>query len=145
MKYSKTRDVKSPIRGHSNDAGIDFFVPNENVILKLQPGEQAIIPSGIKVKVPTGYALIAFNKSGIATKKQLLVGAAVVDESYQGEVHINVHNVGTTEQTITSGDKLVQFILLPVNYAMPNEVKIEDLYETKSDRGEGRMGSTGEK
>ena len=87
----------------------------------------------------------------------IVVGACVVDEDYQGEVHINMINTNQpTEQTdgtvyatypgyvtITPGDKLVQFILVPVNYANPEEVSLEELYSEVSERGEGGFGSTG--
>ena len=132
LQYCKVRNVKSPCRAHLEDAGIDFFVPeniteselrekcnvtgdqidliveNGNVkTIILQPGQSVLIPSGIKVNVPNGYALIYTNKSGIAAKKHLLVGSNVVDIGYSGECHINVHNVGTKTAEINAGDKLV--------------------------------------
>ena len=160
MKYTKIREVKSPSRGTEQSAGIDFFVPvewNSGEPLSVEPGGRVLIPSGIKVNVPTGYALIAFNKSGVASKTGMVVGACVVDEDYQGEVHINMINTNQpTEQsdgtvyatypgyvTIAPGDKLVQFILVPVNYANPEEVSLEELYSEVSERGEGGFGSTG--
>ena len=71
MKISKIRDVKTPVRGTEKSAGIDFFVPKDFNKTRLFPGESVFIPSGIKVNVPTGHALIAFNKSGVALKKNL--------------------------------------------------------------------------
>ena len=59
---------------------------------------------------------MAFNKSGVATKKQLVAGAAVVDEGYQGELHIHIINVGGAVQRIIAGDKIMQFILIPMFY-----------------------------
>lgn len=81
MKFSKVREVKSPCRAHDTDAGIDFFIPEDFVSTKMKVGDSVLIPSGIKVNVPKGYMLTAFNKSGVATKKGLSVGACVVDES----------------------------------------------------------------
>ena len=106
MKVSKVRKVRTPQRANKNDAGIDFFVPddfNNSKIHYLDPGESILIPSGIHVNVPDGHALIAFNKSGVAVKKTLLAGAAVVDEGYQGEMHIHIINVGLKERPITPG------------------------------------------
>lgn len=160
MKYTKIRKVKSPTRGTKQSAGIDFYIPddwNEGQSYKIPPGGRVLIPSGIKVNVPTGYALIAFNKSGVASKTGLIVGAAVVDEDYQGEIHLNVINTNQFNETfgdityaaytgyvtINPGDKLTQFILLPVNYAIPEEVEIENLYQSVTERGEGGFGSTG--
>jgi dUTP pyrophosphatase len=145
MKFTKTRDVKSPTRANSTDAGIDFFIPNDHEGLDLVPGESAFIPSGIKVNVPEGFALIAFNKSGIAVKKSLHVGACVVDHGYQGEIHINLTNVGQEIQELTPGDKIVQFVLLPLGETEVEEVEDADLYVTVSSRGTGGFGSTGTK
>jgi len=52
MKISKIRDVKTPTRANSTDAGIDFFVPNDQEDITLNPGDSAFIPSGIKVNCP---------------------------------------------------------------------------------------------
>lgn len=144
MKFIKIRPVKSPERGTALSAGIDFFVPEDFPNRLLHFGQQVVIPSGIKVKVPEGYALIAFNKSGVSTKLELQIGACVIDEDYQGEVHINVYNRGLEPVLITAGMKLAQFILLPVNYSLPIEVSNEqELYEgIITERADGAFGST---
>lgn len=145
LKILKIRDVKPPIRAHSNDAGIDFFIPNDFKKTILNPNESILIPSGIKVLIPKGYALIAFNKSSIASKKNLIVGACVIDESYQGEIYINLINIGKEPQVINPGDKIIQFICLPINYVKIEEVTNEfELYNgIVTTRGEGGFGSTG--
>nr|DAH10936.1 MAG TPA: dUTPase [Caudoviricetes sp.] len=143
MKFCKIRDVKSPCRGHATDAGIDFFVPNDFSATVLPPHQSINIPSGIKASIPAGHALIAFNKSGVALKKGFDVGASVVDESYQGEIHLHLTNTSEHYINVEPGEKIVQFILLPVNYEMPEEVAEDDLFESKSERGEGGFGSTG--
>jgi len=145
MKFTKIRDVKSPTRANSTDAGIDFFIPNTEQPMCLSPGHSCVVPSGIKVNCPEGYALIAFNKSGIAVKKSLHVGACVVDHGYQGEVHINLTNVGTENITLEPGDKIVQFVLLPLGDPKVEEVSEENLYNEVSSRGEGKFGSSGTK
>lgn len=81
MKISKIRDVKTPARGTEKSAGIDFFVPNDFETTQVLPNQSIRILSGIKANVPSGYALIAFNKSGIALKG-LQVGACVVGDTY---------------------------------------------------------------
>ena len=144
LRFVKVRPVKDPARGTELSAGIDFFIPNNFEAKRVYNNESILIPSGIKVKVPAGHVLIAFNKSGIASKKCLLVGACVVDEDYQGEIHINLMNVGTESQVLSPGDKIVQFVLLPVNYAgLEEATSLEDLYPTTTERGEGAFGSTG--
>ncbi len=144
MKFIKTRPVKNPTRGTDQSAGIDFFVPDDFENHLLYPNCQVNIPSGIKVKIPSCTALIAFNKSGIATKNQLQVGACVVDSDYQGEVHLNLYNRGTEPALIRAGMKLTQFVLVPVIFTELVELENEqDLYNgVLTERGEGAFGST---
>jgi dUTP pyrophosphatase len=148
IKFAKTRKVKSPSRANSGDAGIDFFIPEDFPVTTLEHGDKVVIPAGIKVEVPIGYALIFHNKSGIASKKNLYVGADTIDHGYSGEVHINLINNGAEPQTIAPGDKIVQGILLPVILAEAFEVKVEELYQdihVAGSRGAGGFGSTGTK
>ena len=173
LRYCKIRKVKSPVRGTPVAGGIDFFVPEDIDVdtfadkckttgcypsytldddykiktIELKPGESVMIPSGIKMKVMDGHALVFMNKSGIGAKKQLDVLACLVDEDYRGEVHINLVNNGWRSQTIAAGDKIVQGVILKMNYASPEEVANEDvLYaDSTSERGEGGFGSTGTK
>lgn len=141
MKVKRIRPVRLPSRGTEGSAGIDFFVPTDFEDTILKPGESVLIPSGIKANVPRGYALVAFNKSGVAVKQGLSVGACVVDEDYQGEIHLHMINTSDKEQTISSGQKMVQFVLLPINYDEIEEV--HELPARASQRGAGGFGSTG--
>lgn len=146
MKILKIRDVKTPSRGTQGSAGIDFFVPNDFPGTHyLASGQSINIPSGIKVKIPESTALVVMNKSGVALKKGLQVGACVIDCDYQGEVHLHVVNVGTEIAEIKPGEKLVQMLLLPILPAVVHEVlKEEDIFEGEAtERGSGGFGSTG--
>ena len=147
LKMAKTRETVMPTRANAGaDAGIDFYVPNDFVRAVLKPGQSVKIPAGIKVEVPAGYALIFFNKSGVASKKSLIVGACVIDHGYSGEVHINMINVGTDDQIVEPGDKIVQGILVPVITFETLEVDEEELYRdihVAGNRGAGGFGSTG--
>lgn len=169
IKFLKIRDVKSPVRGTDEAAGIDFFVPNYNekfekdfkeknpeircavyideMEIELDPGQRVLIPSGIKTWMTPGTALIAANKSGIASKKGLIFGAQVVDSDYAGEVHISVINTSNEDVIITTGEKLIQFIHTPVLLTPPEEVDeyTFNALHDKSQRGEGGFGSTGVK
>ena len=141
MLIKKIREVKTPARGTSKSAGLDFFVPDDFEKSKVWPGKSILIPSGIKAQVPEGYALIAFNKSGVATKEGLGVGACVVDEDYEGEIHLHMINVGDKVVDIVPGQKLTQFILIQINYS---DVQVVQEFPTRhSERGSGGFGSTG--
>ena len=86
-----------------------------------------------------------FNKSGIATKYQLQVGACVVDEDYQGEIHLHVMNVGKEVVILKPGMKLVQGLVMPVFYDGVEVLESEDeLFPQSTERGQGGFGSTGE-
>ena len=104
------------------------------------------IPSGIVVKMPPGHALVAFNKSGMAVNNNLQVGACVVDENYTGEIHLNIVNLKKKKFEINPGMKLVQFVLIKVNYAVVMEHDyISEMYkkEDHQERGDKGFGSTG--
>ena len=141
IRYVKIRDVKDPSYGTKGSAGIDFFVPNDLGSFTVYPGDSILIPSGIKVELPDETALIAFNKSGVCTKQSLQVGACVVDSDYRGEIHLHVFNYSNQIQFIESGQKLVQFVLLPYHQATLSRVDMETFSTTQ--RGEGGFGSTG--
>ena len=145
MKILRTSDVKLPTRGTSQSAGIDLYIPNDFKSQELAPGESILIPSGIKANVPAGKALIAFNKSGVAVKKKLLVGACVIDEDYMGQIHIDLKNVGIKSVNLEAGDKIIQLLCIPVDYVSIEEVTSEEeLFDgIETERGSGGFGSTG--
>lgn len=159
MKFSKVRDVKSPVRGTGKAAGIDFFVPNFEKEFTLRPMQDLLIPSGIKMEIPEGYMLMGADKSGVVTSKYaclgagrepkpetftsvVILGAKIVDEDYQGEIYIHLVNVGNDTVFIKPGMKIAQFILVPVSYEELKEVPEEELFSRSSERGEGALGST---
>jgi dUTP pyrophosphatase len=148
MNIVKCRDVKTPIRSTDKSGGIDFFIPNdmEWEYMTLQPGTAVNIPSGIKCNVPPGFALIAFNKSGVALNKQLDALACVVDEDYVNEIHLNVINVGNDNQIIKRGEKLLQFLLIPIKYENVVVCETDDQcfgFKIKETTRTGGFGSTG--
>jgi dUTP pyrophosphatase len=85
--------------------------------------------------------LTAFNKSGVATKQGLSIGACVVDEDYEGEIHLHLVNTSNFNTLVEPGKKIAQFILIPVNYE--NVEVVEELESRNTQRGAGGFGSTG--
>ena len=113
--------------------------------IEILPGGKVLIPSGIKANLPHGVYLKAENKSGISSKRGLIFGASVVDEDYQGEIHICLIHPTNTSAKIVAGEKIIQF--LPCFSPNMNEVveydDEEKLFEnTKSERGSDGFGST---
>ena len=166
VKFVKVRDVKSPERGTSVAAGTDFFVPfdfNDGQPFLLKPHHDILIKSGIRAALPAGTMWMGADKSGVATSKNamrlagnepkisnpessLKVGAKIIDEDYQGEIGLHIINVGDSEQWIEPGQKIVQFILVPVIYPELVEcATVDDVFTCETERGEGGFGSTGGK
>tara|TARA_R110000796_G_C14560832_1_gene434831 strand:+ start:64 stop:519 length:456 start_codon:yes stop_codon:yes gene_type:complete len=148
LKIARThRLAKLPSRANPSDAGADvFYCPAKNVFTELQPNESVILPTGLKIEVPHGYMLEVKNRSGMAAKNSLVVGACVIDSGYSGEIFVNLHNIGNTPKTIEIYDKIAQLVLIPVVQWRSFLVEEELLYVdplTISDRGYGALGSTG--
>ena len=139
-----------PLRANPSDAGLDLrWCPKEQseTALSVAPGASVLVPTGCTFGIPHGYMMEIKNKSGVAYKRQLLVGACVVDSGYEGEVFVNLHNVGTETQYLEPGDKVAQAVVVPVVHARFVASATPDIYDwypiTISDRGDGALGSTG--
>ena len=139
-------NAKLPSRAHATDAGMDFYFCAERGSSKqvvVHPGETKMFSTGIKAEIPKGYMLEIKNKSSVAAKKQLLVGACVVDAGYDGEIFINLHNIGKQSHWFKDGDKVAQGVLMPVDLCEIIEVEDSDELNKDSTRGSGALGSTG--
>ena len=143
--YRCNQNAETPVRSNPSDAGLDVFacLPED---VQLSPGGSTLIPLGLKFGVPHGFMLQVMNRSSIASKRSLIVGAHVIDSGYDGEVFINLHNVGSRSQMIYHGDKIAQLVMIPIVPFRAEEQRGDILYRlpiTISDRGEGALGSTG--
>ena len=138
-----------PVRANPSDAGLDLrYNPEEDWPTKIDPGQSMILGTGLKFGVPHGYMIQIMNRSGNAAKRKLMVGACVVDSGYDGEVFVNLHNIGKKVQIINVGDKIAQAVVIPVVPVRFLETKSDNLYDwapiTISSRGDGALGSTGD-
>lgn len=143
IKFKRIRDVEAPTRGTTHSAGIDFYVPNDcnQDGLYVPPHGDILLHSGICVDMMCAdMALIAFNKSGVAYNQSLVVGACVVDSDYQGEIMIHLINVSDFTQVLRPGQKIAQYVAVPILY--PELIETDDLFLTKTERGDGGFGST---
>jgi len=144
------KEAKLPTRAYNSDAGMDlYYCPNGDKKLydstqnyHIPPRSSRLLPTGIKVEVPHGHMLEVKNKSGIASKRQLIVGACVIDPGYDGEVYINLHNIGYKTQIVKPGHKIAQAVLIPIVHCGIMEVT-EDKLNEDTLRGTGAFGSTG--
>jgi len=161
LKFQKVRKVKSPTRGTSGSAGVDFYLPEDigliasgnswfkkNAdsldIIFIQSGGNIKIPSGLKLKLPGYWSMLLVNKSGIVVNKGLIVGACLIDHDYQGEWNIHLINPTNRRVQIQSNMKIVQGIFINTCSGLSiTEVK-DNLFDKMTERGEGGFGSTGE-
>ena len=146
IEYKKVRDgAQVPVRSNPSDAGLDVFACMSEEV-SLAPMQSLIIPTGLKFGIPHGYMLQVMNRSSVAAKRGLVVGAHVIDSGYDGEVFINIHNISNQHQKIEDGMKIAQLVMIPVVSFRPHEIREDELYLrpiTISDRGDGALGSTG--
>lgn len=166
MKFLKVRATKSPSRWTSLSSWIDFYVPDflENTEIKEAPlektdwettkvigwefviesGKGVLIPLWLKVLLPEGCDLVFYNKSGVASKKGLLVGACVIDNDYRWELILNLYNPTKYDVVVKCNEKIVQGIIRKVSYNDVSEISEKEFEEEETtERGEGWFGSTG--
>ena len=127
------------------------WIENPRTVVKsidLDTNEKILIPSGIHVNLPKNVFLKVDNKSGVCSKRALICGSCIIDCDYEGEMHINLINVGNNTAIINAGDKIVQMIALfqPVMKEAVEFESLEKLYENStSERGADGFGSTDNK
>ena len=140
MLYFKRlhKDAVIPQRAHQGDAGMDVYTIED---IKIHPRSDVVTGLGLACQFSPEYVLLVFNKSGRATKLKLDKGAEVIDSSYRGELHVHLFNHSDEWVFIPKGEKIAQFILMPIWNGEPEEV--EELSDTS--RGAGGFGSTGVK
>lgn len=112
----------------------------------IRPHARILIPSGIRVLLePKQSMFMAANKSGVCTKKGLIFGAEIVDSPYTGEVHISLINTSNSNVTLKPGEKIVQFIHVPIFDTEPEEIPqqlYEDMAKNWGTRGDKGFGSS---
>jgi dUTP pyrophosphatase len=128
-----------PERAHPSDAGLDL---RSIVDIEVAPGERAMVPTGLAVAIPDGYAGFVLPRSGLASRQGLTLANApgLIDAGYRGEVICAVVNLDPQEPVrIARGDRIAQLVIV----AVP-EVRSACVDELPpSARGEGGFGSTG--
>jgi dUTP pyrophosphatase len=142
MKVLITRlDKELPIPSYAKagDVGADLY---SRINYALRPGERALIPTGISIALPAGYAAFVHPRSGLAIKHgiSMVNTPGTVDPSYRGELQVILINHDLNETfEIKRGDRIAQLVIQSVEHA--EFMEVETLPGTS--RGEGGFGSTG--
>lgn len=162
IPYTINEGIKLPTYAKTGDAGMDIYSPAEYTI---NPGQTVIIPTGLKVAIPEGYALLVQPRSGLSAKTKLRVAntPGLIDSGYRdeigviienieppfkdidytfddnGEIHINSILHGSA-YTISEGDRIAQLRLVKVPQAHLVEVSSVDTIGTNRGGGFGSSG-----
>lgn len=132
-------EVPDPVYAHPGDAGADLVT---TVSVELAPGERAVLPTGIAIALPDGYAAFVHPRSGLAARcgVALVNAPGTIDAGYRGEIKVIVVNLDPRQPVrLERGDRVCQLVIQRVERAKFHEV--EQL--PGSVRGEGGHGSTG--
>lgn len=134
-----SEDAVIPENAYAGDAGYDLHATKA---ITLEPFERALIPTGLAVQIPDGFAGFVLPRSGLAIKQGLSVVNApgLIDSNYRGELQVIAINLDPKNAiTISVGDRIAQFVIMKVENVHFNEVAELD----SSERGEGGFGSSG--
>ena len=131
-----------PTYGSEFAAGADLYACIDGEIT-INPHETVLIPTGIALELPVGYAGLIYARSGLASKKGLAPAnkVGVVDCDYRGEVKVALLNHSAIPQTVAPKERVAQLVITP--YLTAEFVLSDELSDTV--RGSGGFGSTGEK
>jgi dUTP pyrophosphatase len=134
------RGLPLPAYATEHAAGMDL-VAAVNEPITLNPGERAMVPTGLAIALPMGFEAQVRPRSGLAVKNGVTVlnSPGTIDADYRGEVKVILINHGKEPFTIERGARIAQMVIAPVTLAQWTET--ENLPETL--RGEGGFGSTG--
>jgi len=112
--------------------------------LDIEPGEAALVGTGVFLEIPDGYEAQVRSRSGLALKNSVFVlnSPGTIDSDYRGEVGVILFNAGRETFKVSKGDRIAQLVVAPVVRA--NFVSRSSLKELSvTDRGSGGFGSTG--
>lgn len=140
-KCDDAYDLDLPKYSTSYSAGMDLYAAVDNTVT-LFPGARRLVPTGIKISVPDGYAAYVLPRSGLALKNGITLGNApgLIDPDFRNEVGVILINHGDVIFEIERGMRIAQLVIAPFSRVQWEEVEELD----KTDRS-GGFGSTGVK
>jgi len=137
-----SKEVSLPKYETSGSSGMDLSA-NIDDNINIEPGETAIIPTGLALSIPKGFEVQIRPRSGLAAKQNISVlnTPGTIDSDYRGEIKVILINLGQDSFKVEKGLRIAQMVVSPVAQAQLTEVN--DLSDTV--RGKGGFGSTGTK
>ncbi len=130
-------DAHIPEQAYDGDAGLDLAACDPVV---LSPGERAVVPTGLAVEIPDGYAGFVQPRSGLAARHGIGIvnSPGLIDSGYRGEIRIVLLNTGGEAFSVEPGMRIAQLVVVPV--ASVRLVEVDEL--ASSDRGSRGFGSS---
>lgn len=142
MRLRPTEDADIPLPRYMtpDSAGMDICAAVDADTV-LNPGQIALLPTGLAMALPRGFEAQIRPRSGLAVRHGigLINSPGTIDADYRGEVMIALVNLGQTAYTVRRGDRIAQMVLQRVHQARLEEVTALDA----TDRGSGGFGHTG--
>lgn len=135
MKVTLDFDAFEPVRSHKTDAGLDLRASHGGVV----PAHgAATFGTGVHVQLPPETAGMLMPRSGLMIKHNILT-FGIIDESYRGEIRVQMFNLGDRDYIVKPGDRVTQMLVTPV-LCEPIEIVNGLDYGIRGDAG---FGSTG--
>lgn len=133
-------DAKLPTYGTEYAAGADLYACLDEP-MTIAPGQTVLVPTGLAMEIPEGFAGLVYARSGLATRQGLAPAnkVGVIDSDYRGELFICIFNHSDMPRVITHGERIAQMILTPYLTGLFTETDCLSF----TDRGERGFGSTG--
>jgi dUTP diphosphatase len=132
-------DLPAPSYAHPGDAGADLCAAED---VELAPGERRVVPTGVAIALPDGYAAFVHPRSGLGARLGVTIVNApgTVDAGYRGEIKVTLLNTDIRDTVrLQRGDRIAQLVIQRVERAVFHEVETLP----GSARGDGGFGSTG--
>lgn len=125
-----------PTKEHAADAGWDLYAVED---LYIEPRSSVLVDTGVHIAIPYGCVGLIKSRSSMATKKNIMSDAGVIDSGYTGSIRVKLYNQSNQRQSIKKGDRICQLVILETNMERLCEVKSLE----NTERGNNGFGSTG--
>lgn len=134
------QDIKFPSYATDGAAGIDLSACIDDP-MTISPGARKLIPTGVGMEIPHGYAGFVFVRSSLGFKYGVTLPNAVgvIDSDYRGEIFVAITNISSKKHTVLPGERIAQIVIMPAVQAQIAES--DELQDSL--RGHCGFGSTG--